>query len=454
MSPHSLLLPIETLNREFDAKLLLALHAAERGWEASIGKKSTLNDQAWRFGRSIYFSKDFRAGNGKMFRILSELGHAIVGLDEEGLVNATDEMFLMKIDPELVRHMRVAFAWGENDARIYRKVAESVGRPIVVTGNPRIDLLRPELAGYFAPEAESIRKRFGRFVLFNTNFAMVNHFIADYTRFKVADWVPENKAAEMKSGFVAHKARLFEAFRELIPRLAAAVYPRALVIRPHPSENHETWAEAAAESENVHVIHEGTVVPWLYAADVLLHNGCTSAVEAAIVGTPALCYRPVKDPEYDNALPNGVSQEFETADTLIAAARNQLNQNREGRQELDPGRRAFLDGHIAALDGPLASARLTDELARCFDIMGPPPTMGRRIIGMTRLAGRRVSRSVRKGSINAKGNPFYLRHKFRGISLEEVNGRIGRLAAALGRFDGYAAEEILPDLFRIVSRPA
>ena len=194
MSSRSLLLPVETLNREFDGKLLLALHAAERGWQATVGKRSTLHDNLQRFPRSIYFSKDIRAGNEAVFRILAGMGHTIVGLDEEGLVNASDEMFLLKMKPEVVDRLHTAFAWGENDARVYRLAGGLRKRPVVVTGNPRTDLLRPELAGYFSGEVAQIRERYGQFALINTNFAMVNHFIANLNRLNVADWVAEDKA--------------------------------------------------------------------------------------------------------------------------------------------------------------------------------------------------------------------------------------------------------------------
>ena len=76
MPSPSLLLPVETLNREFDGKLLLALHAAERGWDVVIGKRSTLHDHVWRLPRSIYFSKDVRATNGPIFRF-SDWPHKI-----------------------------------------------------------------------------------------------------------------------------------------------------------------------------------------------------------------------------------------------------------------------------------------------------------------------------------------------------------------------------------------
>ena len=129
-----------------------------------------------------------------------------------------------------------------------------------------------------------------------------------------------------------------------------------------------------------------------------------------------------------------------------------LGQRREDRHELDPDRRALLDRHIAALSGPLACERLMDEIERCCETPEPPVGLGRRLVARTRLAARRPYRRMRKRSIKKKGNPVYLRHKFPGISVGEVNQRIGRLGAALGRFDGFAAEEILTDVFRITGR--
>ena len=175
MPTRQLLLPVETLNREFDAKLLLALHAAERDWQPIIGKRATVRDHLHEFPPSVYFSKGFRSVNGPLFRIIDGLGHAIVGLDEESLVIVSDDMLLLRMDRKALAPVRLTFAWGANDARVLGLADGLKHKPIIASGNPRVDLLRPELAGYFAPEATKIRDRFGRFALFNTNFSMVNH---------------------------------------------------------------------------------------------------------------------------------------------------------------------------------------------------------------------------------------------------------------------------------------
>lgn len=178
MAPtRSILLPVETFNREFDGKLLLALHAAERGWQAIIGERRTLHRQILSMDRSVYFSKGFRSSNRKMFQTISRLGHSIVALDEESLVPFSDEMMLMKMDKSVLQNLQIAFVWGSDNVRLYRQVEELKDKPIIPTGNPRIDMMRPELRGYFEKAIASITERYGHFVLFNSNFSAANHFI-------------------------------------------------------------------------------------------------------------------------------------------------------------------------------------------------------------------------------------------------------------------------------------
>jgi surface carbohydrate biosynthesis protein len=454
MSARTLLLPIETLNRELDAKLLLALHAAERGWQPVIGERSVLHGLLPEFPPSVYFSKGFKPGNGPILRIVDGLGHAIVGLDEESLVNVSDDMLLMRMDHGILRRIRMTFAWGANDARVFGLADGLKHKPIIPSGNPRVDLLRPDLAGYFAPEAANIRGRFGRFALFNTNFSMVNHFLPNRPQFRAAKWVPAERAQEMRSGLLGHKARLLDAFLELLPGLSEALKPDALVIRPHPSENRQVWYDVADGLDNVHVVHDGSVGPWLAAADVLIHNGCTSAVEAAIIGTPALSYRPAKSPGYDNDLPNGLSLEFEDGGALTAEAVAIVRRRDTERHQLDPARRALLDAHVNALSGRLACERLLDEIERNANLLRPNAGAVKRAATRIRHRVRLAYRKFRVPPAKTLGNPEYLRHKFPGLAPSEIGARIALFQTALGRFDGFAAEEILPNLFRIVDRPA
>jgi len=449
----SLLLPVETRAREFDGKLLLGLHAAERGWSVVIGERHALHYELSRFPRSIYFSKGFRSGNRRLFPVIAGLGHRIVALDEEALLRFSDDIFRLKMDPVVLGCVETVFAWGEDDARLYRDIPLLKDLRIEATGNPRIDIMRREVRSYFGAAIEDLRRRFGRFALLNSNFAIANHFIPEQTRFKMAAGTDTEVVATLKGGAIDHKRALLNAFLAALPQLAAAAEPFTLVVRPHPSENAKTWQEAAQGLANVHVLHEGSVIPWLAAAEVLLHNGCTSAVEATVIGTPALTFRPVKSDQFDLALANAVSRECRDVATLAAEMRKVLAGEIDASEQQDrAARRALLAEHVANLDGPLACERLLDVLddlwRRPADRM--PAALHPLLARFRQMQARRRHRRAR-GAGAAGKKASYTLHKFPPISEAETRERAAGFAAALNRFENVTVREIAKNLFAIQS---
>ena len=76
-----------------------------------------------------------------------------------------------------MEHVSHLFAWGEDNAELWRQYPYlPAGIPIHITGNPRVDLLRPDMQGYYKAEADQIRETYGDFILINTNFNHVNAF--------------------------------------------------------------------------------------------------------------------------------------------------------------------------------------------------------------------------------------------------------------------------------------
>jgi surface carbohydrate biosynthesis protein len=447
--PRNIVIPVETLNREFDGKLLLALCALERGFTPIIGGRTELHRRAAELPNSIYVSKGIRVGNRVILSLFEKLGHIIVALEEEGLVRFPDEAYLMMLDPATFNRASILYAWGHDNAELWRRFPGYRDTPIIEAGNPRMDMLRPEVRGFYAEDVAALRRRYGRFVLFNSNFSFVNHFIPGYQRFRVAGEAEAGRSVAIKSGIYRHKSLLFDRFRELMPRLSAAVRPHNLVIRPHPSENAKAWVDATQGLPNVHVIHEGPVVPWLMAATALIHNSCTSGIEASILGTPALSYRPVRSEEFDPALPNLVSEEFDTAEGLCAAAQEAFNRNADDAH-ISEANRALLAPHIAALDGAFCCERILDAIAenRARIEARPLPTRLLRLHGQVGVLARNVRRFATTRT-KGKSNARYTAHKFPGLDDEYVNSRIERFQAVLARFQGMRARPIRPDIFAI-----
>lgn len=448
--PDTLLIPVETLNREFDAKLLLALRSKMHGFRPIIGGRTVIHDRLPQLPRSIYLAKGIRTGNRLKMSILNDLAHIIVALDEEALIRINDEALMLMLDEETFNRPRLLFAWGRSNADVWKRYDGYRGTPIIEAGNPRIDLLRPELRDFHSAAADKLRERFGRFVLLSSNFSAVNHFIPDHLRFRVAPGAPKQRTDELKSGLRNHKQALFDRFRALVPALASAIAPASLVIRPHPSENAATWSALRAGHDNVHVIHEGPIAPWLMAASALLHNGCTSAVEAAVLGTPAFAYRPTVNPDYDPVLPDALSMPFAEDGPLIEALTEHVNGTREP-PGLTAGQRSLLAEHIASVDGELSVDRILAALTERRDELGGGhgPNLSDRLSGYLRHYLRGATRQVTTRLRGGKSSGRYVAHKFPGISEAEVNARIARFRRIMPELPALQARQRLPNVFEL-----
>jgi len=423
----TILLPVETAARELDAKLLLALFAAEAGFTCHIGVMSRI--QRPGFPPSIYVSKSVRFA--KAVRQMAAFGHAIVAWDEEGLVRFRDDIHNARIEPDAFRLPSMLLSWGPSNSRVWRGHPFYDGTPIVDSGNPRIDLLRDELRPLYEPIAAELRRRHGRFALLNTNFSFVNHYKAGGRPPKVGKASLDGAAyIAFKREVDSHKQRLFTAFQAALPAMARSVAPHKLIVRPHPSEDKASWRRVAEPLANVEVIYEGPVVQWLLAARCLIHNGCTSAVEASVLRLPVLAYRPVIDPAYDFSLPNDLSENFTDADALGARARTLLETD-VANGGIGPYSNILRD-NLSALDGAFASQRIVSAL----DDLRAHGT-SKQVSSLMRLAahGRRAWRSI-KHRLKPE-EALYEKHKsdVDAFMAEAIAVRARAMGKVLGRFE-------------------
>lgn len=453
MNAEVLVIPCETQAREFDAKLLLACFAAERGFEVIVGSKKEINKRIGSLPRSIFVSKSLTKRNLLNYELLDRLGHAVVCGDEEALVYASPDSYLHhKVAAATLRKARALLAWGPENEQLWRNFAGYHGAPIHVTGNARMDLLRPELRPLFSADAERIRQRFGPFVLINTNFSRLNHYFPGQSRQRRAlESGPPVAGVDLGRGLAAHKARLYEHFLEMVPAVARACPEHTIVVRPHPSERQDTWRELTRGLGNVQVVHEGNVVPWLIASEVLVHNGCQTAVESYLLGSPAIAYQPVTSEDFDLQLPNLLSHRSFDLGSLVDAVRAQL----EGRLRRDPTEVAkqeeLIDQYVAARSGPFASERIVGMLEAFAEDpgLGPLPPLPGRLAARTVAHGRGLLQRVEAYLPGHHNNRVFLRHMFPGATLAEVQARIASYGELLGRFGAVRARRRHPNVFEI-----
>jgi len=441
-----LLMPVENQVRELDSKLLLACIAARRGFFSVIGPRREMHIQITSFPRSIYLAKSMPVHRNIIFRIMRKLGHEIVAWDEEALVHPQAETYYRRrVCPLGIKYVSHLFAWGEDNAELWRQYPYlPSGTPIHVTGNPRVDLLRQELSGFYQLDAKELRRTYGNFILINTNFNHVNAFSPDLNLFRPAKKPGEEpkfgRAAKGMSrdyaeGLRDHKQAVFQDFQRLIPALEKAFPEYNIVVRPHPTESQDIYHELAAKCNRVHVTNEGNVVPWIMASEAVIHNGCTTGVEAYVMRVPAISYRATANDYYDLGfyrLPNLLSHQcfdFQQLRTTLGDILAGILGPADGGERED-----LVHHHLVALDGPLACERIVDALERMIEGESelPQPSGRDRLEGWTISTIRTLIKRAKERIPGSHNRPEFQRHRYPEVSLEEIRTRLSRFQQVLG----------------------
>jgi surface carbohydrate biosynthesis protein len=458
-----LLIPVENQVRELDPKLLLACVAARRGFSSVIGSRREMEMMIDSFPRSIYLSKSMTVRSLLFFWVAVKYGHDIITWDEEALVHLPPETyFSRRLHPAAIRYVSHLFAWGEDNANLWRQYPHlPPGIPIHVTGNPRSDLLRPEMNAYYAHDVEKIRREFREFILINTNFNHVNAFGPDMNLFKPADnsgrqpkfgRAARGMSREYAEGLRDHKLAVFNDFQRMIPALETSFPDCNIVIRPHPTEGHDAYRRVAAKCRRVKVTNEGNVVSWLLSAKALIHNGCTTGVEAFEMRVPALSYRASVNETYDDGfyrLPNALSHNCFSFEEL----RDKLQQILQGTLGAPNGedRRALVRNHLSAQNGPLACERVVEVLKRIAADQARPlsQSVWRRLERWLTSQGLNVVRNVKSMLPGSHNRPEFQRHRYPGLPLDEVAKRLARFQGLLGDRTPLSVEPVTATIYRI-----
>lgn len=459
----TLLMPVENQVRELDSKLLLACVAARRGFSSLIGPRREMHIHISSFPRSIYLAKSIPKHSNIIFQIMRKLGHAIVAWDEEALVHPQAETYYRRrVCPVGISYVSHLFAWGEDNAELWRQYPELPnGTPVHVTGNPRGDLLRSDLRSFYDRDADELRRTYGDFILVNTNFNHVNAFSPDLNLFRPAKKPGEKpkfgQAAKGMSldyaeGLRDHKKAIFEDFQRLIPSLEQAFPKYTIVVRPHPTEKQDAYHRIATQCKRVRVNNEGNVVPWLMAAKALIHNGCTTGVEAYVLSVPAISYRATVNEHYDYGfyyLPNLLSHQCFDLGELRMTLEKVLAGELGAADGKD--RKALIDRHLAGQAGPLSCERMVDVLEEMMDGKDvlSRPSVRDRLEGWSMSAVRTLIKRSKEHLPGSHNRPEFQRHRYPEVSLAEMREQIFRLQHILGNSKELSVEQISGQFFRI-----
>ena len=309
-------IPIENKVREVDGKMWLGLNLVGRGYTVALGPSWEIKSSLDKIQPAVYFAKDTGDGNVDFFENLRDSGIIVCGIPPESGVAGSVEDYAQH-RTEVIETVDAYFSWGDEPAEAVRsRYDDSISDRHKVTGNPRFDLLAPELRSIYESMGGQLIDTYGEYVLINTNFSMGNPIRREKQFSKISEIHPDRNLDSEER----HYSRVLHLFVEFAIHVSNEVSGTNVIVRPHPGEDHSTYEKAFQHFDDIRVEHEGSARPWISGARCVVHHDCTTGIEAALMGTPVLSYQPV-DPSDPKTLPLMVSDERTSRDGAVSWAK-------------------------------------------------------------------------------------------------------------------------------------
>lgn len=291
-------LHVEVSSRELDSKLLLAFLAASKGHEVIVSDLSEIINglKMGLLKPGIFHTKSITPGQTKINRHqnLIDNGNLITSIDEESGITTSgyDDMVKLRYSEKTIGQASAVFGWGPEDTAVLKKKFPYYADKIHKTGSPRIDLWGSFLDGYWEKPKNTPDRPY---LLISSNMVCTNmkpfHEILNF--YKRAGYLERDpKMQEMLFKEMSEDYTRLNYFINAIKHMSTNNNGYDIVLRPHPSENIETWRAFLDGIPNVHVIREGSITPWIKNAFAVMHNSCTSAFEAEFMGKPVITFIP------------------------------------------------------------------------------------------------------------------------------------------------------------------
>ncbi len=446
-----LYLPIELKVRELETRILMACIAADRGYRVVLGHKNEIQTSLSIMPQGIFLTYGMAENLLPILENATNFGHRIIAQDEEGLVVWQHGRYQKyRLSNKTLNLIQYVFTWGENQKQLISETFPEYSTKIITTGSPRIDLLREPYNKVFDDRVEKIKKTYGPFILVNTNFGLVNNFkgMTDYYEHikKAYNLSTDYDEAFHKSRF-EFQSQMNGYFIEMIKAISNSFPKMKIIVRPHPAENHDTNRKIFHDFKNVVIHHEGCVIPWLKASEVMIHNGCTTGVEAVILNKAAVTYRPIKNDLIETFLPSFVSYEAFTLSDLVSIVASYL----DGKQIFDDKKNSKeMNYYIANLRNSYAVDKIIDTLDR-IKIDNNDSRTKEFFEYLEKQKYTNYDNSDFLSGANDISSQ-YVRHKFSGLSKVEVNYLLSKFQTISGRFQDVSAKQIGPSMYLFESK--
>lgn len=238
----------------------------------------------------------------------------IVIYDTEG-VGLQDGYYVTRQLDNLKKYLHLVnqyWLWGTN---LKNKINENI-----------LKITEFKVTGCFKFEPENYVKFEKNYILINSNFSLTH---PKYSK-GIKDEIKTAKVAgidldqEEINFFINKEIK----FKQNIKKIIKIFTNEKFILRPHPFESEQHWLNFFKGYKNIEIICEGNVIEKIVNSKLVIHNDCTTAIEAYFFGKPALSFGWLYKKKYDQNIPREFSYNANNLEDVINKIKNVKNLNK------------------------------------------------------------------------------------------------------------------------------
>lgn len=350
-----LYLPVEHVQRELDGKLLVAIEAASRGYAVIIGRHTLFSELKQQMLPGVFLYKDMASWQAeKDFPVLKNRGFRVFALDEEGIIFASPEVYVKnRVSHKAISFSDKIFAWGTYQANVLIEFAKVLEEKIKIVGNPRIDLIRLQ---------NGVKKtKNDKFtILINTRFASVNgyrNYDSRVQNLRRLGLIKTQADIDTSKPRLEREQYLFDSFISLIGLICTEFSSCKVIVRPHPGESEIKYLALTHKHQNLVVDKAPPLSKQLTESSVMIHESCTTAIEANLSNIPVISFVPSEPLSKFASISNEFGMIFKTAEEVIQQIHTIKNSNVQNNFPHPEKLKSYIENS----DGEYSFRKIVDE---------------------------------------------------------------------------------------------
>ncbi len=347
--------------RDIDGMVLLSWTLAQQGAEVFLVPMYQQAIEIAALMPDLVLFNYSRANNKDLIKICSENGILVGVLDTEGGVfTNVEEKLTNLVARSNVESIDLYCLWGQrqHESFVAREILPE--EKLQVTGSPRFDFCVEPWRSVL-PRIETDNKPM---ILVNTCFPNLfpryQRCFEDEINVSVQVGLEETKVRKSIRQCYLVWSEMINAVGDL-----AESFPEAMfILRPHPFESRKVYDQLFKTISNIKVMQEGTSLPWINSALLLIQRNCSTAIEASLMNVETVSLEWIKAPLLNNELITAVSEPADSKEDLFKKVKDKLNGKQTFLTELvKEQRKQIISDWFHAIDGK-SSDRVADAILK------------------------------------------------------------------------------------------